>query len=49
MDKDTAEELVNDGQRCAVSEERSASEDSSQVNEAQSEVKRCADLLYSSD
>ncbi|EOB03069.1 DnaJ-like protein subfamily C member 21, partial [Anas platyrhynchos] len=42
VDKDTAEELVNDGQRCAVSEERSASEDSSQVNEAQSEVKSSA-------
>ncbi|KAM9167525.1 dnaJ homolog subfamily C member 21 isoform 1-T1 [Mergus octosetaceus] len=42
VDKDTAEELVNDGQSCAVSEERSATEDSSQVNEAQSEVKSSA-------
>lgn len=46
MDKDSgsAEELVNDGQRCAVSEDTSATEDVSQVDEARSEAKRCADL-----
>lgn len=48
MDKDSGsvEELVNDGQRCAVSEDASATEDVSQVNEAKTEVKRCADLQY---
>ncbi|XP_061325501.1 dnaJ homolog subfamily C member 21 isoform X1 [Pezoporus flaviventris] len=41
VDKDSgsAEELVNDGQRCAVSEDASATEDVSQVNEARSEAK----------
>ncbi|NXX47640.1 DJC21 protein, partial [Tricholaema leucomelas] len=39
VDKDSAEELVNDGQRCAVSEDTSATEDVAQVNEAKSEVK----------
>ncbi|NXW82561.1 DJC21 protein, partial [Alopecoenas beccarii] len=34
-----AEELLNDGQRCAVSEEASTTEDVGQVNEAKSEVK----------
>lgn len=45
MDKDSGstEQSVDDDQRCAVSEEASATEDSSQVNEAHSEVKRCAD------
>ncbi|XP_068780800.1 dnaJ homolog subfamily C member 21-like isoform X1 [Struthio camelus] len=38
-DNGSAEELVNDGQRQAVSEETSATEDVSQVNEAKSEVK----------
>ncbi|XP_063996937.1 dnaJ homolog subfamily C member 21 isoform X2 [Pogoniulus pusillus] len=39
VDKDLAEELVNDGQRCAVSEDTSATEGVAQVNEAKSEVK----------
>ncbi|XP_050769338.1 dnaJ homolog subfamily C member 21 isoform X1 [Gymnogyps californianus] len=41
VDKDSgsAEELVNDGQRCAVSEDASTTEDVSQVNEAKSEAK----------
>lgn len=43
VDKDSAEELVNDGQRCAVSEDTSATEGVAQVNEAKSEVKRCVD------
>lgn len=42
-DSGPAEQSVNDNQRCAVTEEASATEDNSQVNEAQSEVKRCAD------
>ncbi|KAM4638544.1 dnaJ homolog subfamily C member 21 isoform 2-T2 [Amazona ochrocephala] len=41
VDKDigSAEELVNDGQRCAVSEDASATEDVSQVDEIRSEAK----------
>ncbi|XP_074993211.1 dnaJ homolog subfamily C member 21 isoform X1 [Calonectris borealis] len=41
VDKDSgsAEELVNDGQRCAVSEDASATEDVGQVNEAKTEEK----------
>ncbi|NXL92591.1 DJC21 protein, partial [Alectura lathami] len=38
-DRGSAEDLVNDGQRCAVPEEASAIEDTSQVNDAQSEAK----------
>ncbi|XP_055646748.1 dnaJ homolog subfamily C member 21 isoform X1 [Falco peregrinus] len=46
MDKDSgsAEELVNDGQRCAMSEDASATEDVGQVNEATAEVKSSAKL-----
>ncbi|NXQ98717.1 DJC21 protein, partial [Sagittarius serpentarius] len=41
VDKDSgsAEGLVNDGQRCAVSEDANTTEDVGQVNEAESEVK----------
>lgn len=41
MDKHSAsaEESVNDGQRCVVSEDASATEDVSQVDEARSEAK----------
>ncbi|KAM9509710.1 dnaJ homolog subfamily C member 21 isoform 2-T2 [Guaruba guarouba] len=41
VDKDSgsAEKLVNDGQRCAVSEDASATEDVSQVDETRSEAK----------
>ncbi|KAM9590507.1 LOW QUALITY PROTEIN: PDZ domain-containing protein 2-like [Morphnus guianensis] len=51
MDKDSGapEELVNNGQRCAMSEEASTTDDVSQVNEAKREAKRCTDLQYSSD
>ncbi|NXG35475.1 DJC21 protein, partial [Dromaius novaehollandiae] len=38
-DSGSAEELVNDGQRCAASEETGATEDVSQVNETKCEVK----------
>ncbi|XP_010124521.1 PREDICTED: dnaJ homolog subfamily C member 21-like, partial [Chlamydotis macqueenii] len=39
MDSGSAEELVNNGQRCAVSEDASATDDVGQVNEAQTEAK----------
>lgn len=42
----SAEQVVNDGQRCAVSGDTSTTEDVSQVKEAESEVTRCADLQY---
>lgn len=50
MDKDSgsAEELINDDQRCAVPEDTSATEDVGQVNGAKAEAKRCADLPYCS-
>ncbi|XP_009068694.1 PREDICTED: dnaJ homolog subfamily C member 21-like, partial [Acanthisitta chloris] len=38
-DSGSAEELVNDGQRCAVSEDASATDDVSQENETKSEAK----------
>ncbi|KAK2523290.1 Dnajc21 [Columba guinea] len=38
-DSGLAEELLNDGQRCAVSEDASATEDVGQVNEAKTEAK----------
>ncbi|NWS73717.1 DJC21 protein, partial [Crotophaga sulcirostris] len=46
MDKDngSAEQLVNDGQRCAVSEDANTTEDASQVNEAKTEAKSSAKL-----
>lgn len=46
MDNDSglAEELLNNGQRCAVSEDASATEDVGQMNEAKTEAKRCTDL-----
>lgn len=46
MDKDggSAEELGNDGQRCAASDDASTTEDLGQVIEA----KRCADVQYCS-
>lgn len=43
-DSGSAEELVNDGQRCAVSEDTSTTDDVGQENETKSEVKRCAEL-----
>jgi len=45
-DSGSAEELANDSQRCAVSEDAAATEDVGQVNEAKTEAKRCADLQY---
>ncbi|OPJ82465.1 dnaJ homolog subfamily C member 21 isoform X2 [Patagioenas fasciata] len=38
-DRGLAEELLNDGQRCAVSEDASATEDVGRVNEAKTEAK----------
>ncbi|XP_030322726.1 dnaJ homolog subfamily C member 21 [Calypte anna] len=44
-DSAPAEELMNGGQRCAVSEDTSAAEDSSQVNEMKAEVKSSSTKL----
>lgn len=46
MEKDSGstEELLNDGQRCAVSEDTGITDDVSQENETKSEVKRCVGL-----
>lgn len=44
----STEEIVNDGQRCAESEDTGVTDDVSQENETKSEAKRCVVLQHCS-